>query len=60
MKITEMQKSNEVYHVIPTAKAQPLLDDGYVQAVTLDPVPEHGMTAVSLTSKGRGFTEATK
>ena len=57
MKLTEMQKSADVYHVIPVAKAQPLLDEGLVQPVTLDPEPEKGSVAVSLTPKGRGFTE---
>ena len=57
MKLTDMQKTPLDYFVIPTAKAQPLLDEGYVQIVTLDPEPEKGMVAVNLTAKGRGFTE---
>lgn len=58
--LTEMQKSDQVVHVVKSDDADPLITAGYVRRATITPRPKKGQIAVNLTVLGRSFRQPAK
>ena len=55
--ITDMQKSDQVVHVVKSSDATDLINAGYARAATISPPPTRGHSAINLTVKGRGYRQ---
>lgn len=51
--LSEMAQSDDAVHVVRLKDAEPLLKDGSLRRVNMQPEPKEGKVAVFLTIKGR-------